>query len=113
MFPIYCLMYGGRALTDEMRTVLFCAAAEMVKQRNRKQKFKADCIEGEVRTEFQGQALGPVAGIKFSAEIDSDRGQTTVDYLVRENDLEALDMVDAHWFQVYSDVEKSRQAGLN
>jgi hypothetical protein len=45
-------------------------------------------IEGEIRTKFESQCLGSIAGIEFHATVETELGTGNVKYLIRPADAE-------------------------
>ncbi len=97
MFEIFCLMVSGFGLTDRMRTQLFRAAKTMVENGKQKQPIKNDDFEASIRTDFKYTGLGSFYGILFIAEVESDRGETKVTYIVRTKDLEKVNLDECFW----------------
>ena len=96
---IFCVMFGGVALTDEVRNFLLRTSIIMAKEDSRVCEVKEEMLEGVVRTEFKRGFMGYLSGIIFSAEVESDQGNTKVDYIVRDADLASInpDEFDGLW----------------
>ena len=95
---MFCLMVAGFPLSDESCDKLLEVAAGMMRKGSERAKIKTDELEGLVQTKFKTTSLGYKTGYEFVAEVDTDRGKTTVKYLVSEADRDAAkDYVWGPW----------------
>ena len=92
---IYCMMWSG-FLDSNVHNTLFLAAREMVRDHREKQMIRNEWCEGLVRTKFTPALIGAVSGIIFDAEVETERGKSTVKYLVRTADLDE-DIGELEW----------------
>lgn len=83
---IHCLMVSGVSLSSLMADVLFDTACIMLKEGSSRKIIKDPDIEGEIRTHFDEQALGGIAGVEFRATVETSMGTGNVKYLVRPID---------------------------
>lgn len=98
---IFCLMFCGRPISEEIRTLLFQAAAMLIFERRRQRTIATDFYEGEVTTEFKDALLGTYAGKVFSARVDFEGGTTRVNFIVRTADLEeAISSEGGEWKRI-------------
>jgi hypothetical protein len=84
---IYCLMSGGRSLTEDDSDLIFETARQMCREVRKSQRVKSKDIEGVVTTSFVEARIGTIKGVKFSAELESKHGLLKVDYIVRPGDI--------------------------
>ena len=94
---IYCLMNGGRSLTDDDRNLLFHTARKVWHSTKNRQVVKTDTMEGLITTTRQYARLGGTLGVKFSATLATNEGNCQVEYIVRPGQLEPADLDDAVW----------------
>ncbi len=110
---IYCLM-SGYCLSDSDRNVLMFAAVQMVRDKNPRKSLKGENFEGVITTDFSGADLGGIGGTRFKAEIETDVGTRSIEYLVRTRDLEGIEK--AQWCTIEDllrRLEPSQPCALN
>lgn len=95
---INCLVCTKVSLTDDMRYTLYRTAFEMCASKIAERKVRASGFRATVKTDGQRGIMGTIAGIVFSATVDTDRGEGLVTYIVRERDLCAPE--DGVWVPV-------------
>lgn len=116
---LYCLMVQRVSLNGRMRSSLLTAAAEMLRRQGERgagrRRVKDDDIEGVVSTEFQFACLGSIAGIEFSAEVETDLGQGRVTFLVdpRLGFLEDEGIMGGRWTDVTDRFRRAEAAPNN
>jgi hypothetical protein len=76
MNGIFCLMFSGRGLTNEVRTFLYRTACEMHQKSTESLKVRTEHCEGIVRTNFSFAMMDTVGGTKFIADVETEAGQT-------------------------------------
>lgn len=99
MQEIYCLMVGGKTLTDRMRTMLFVGACVMYQKKQAQARLLMDDLVARIQTEFKTTGLGCIYGTLFEAEVDSVHGKTTIRYIVQKGDLEEKDLERVSWVE--------------
>lgn len=87
MFNIYCIIWHGGNLTDELRSLLFKTAQEMFNEKNNYKILKTPWCTGEVTTKWETKGVAGISGIIFKAFVDWEDKSTEVEYLCRETDL--------------------------
>src|SRR3989338_8501392 len=93
----YCLMVAGVALTDQIRNQLVDAARTMILNGDRGYRIVSDDFVGEVQTDMKTVLLGSIAGLLFTAEIQSVKGHVEVSYLVRPQDVSRINPYEGVW----------------
>ncbi|MBI4132305.1 MAG: hypothetical protein HY474_01600 [Candidatus Sungbacteria bacterium] len=103
------------SLNDRMRNVLLAAATEMMRQQGEKgagrRRVKDDDIEGLLETQFRISCLGPLAGIEFRAEVETDLGKGKVKFIV--DALLTDDLKRGQWVDVTDHLRKAEAAVNN
>ncbi len=89
MQQIYCVMWNGHNLTEEIRAELFNNAQEMFKSKNKSRKIRSNFCEGKITTEWKTLRWAGIWGYAFSATVAWNSCRTKIDYIVRETDLRA------------------------
>ena len=79
-----CLMVSGVPLTSEVREVLYQAAKRIARKSESWGRIKDISCEGRLQTDYSHVMLGSASGIKFTAEIESERGSTKVSFIIPE-----------------------------
>lgn len=90
---IWCIMFTGRPITDDIRDALFIQAYLMLRTSTRSKRFKSreyNC-EGVVTTEFERYAHVGTSGYLFDAIVECEAGELKVQYLLRDQDLRQLE----------------------
>ncbi len=87
MFNIYCIMWHGGNLTDELRTLLFSTAQEMFKESKKFAILKTTWCDGEISTEWDCKSMAGISGFVFKAFVDWEDKSIEVEYICRETDL--------------------------
>ena len=100
MKEIYCLMYTGMALNDEIRTLLLEKAIKMALDGEKKLKVKSYYCEGIISTQWARKCIGSASGVEFYAEIETDRGSTKVSYIVQTKN---FNTDDGEWVRMKYD----------
>lgn len=59
-------------------------ALDLYPKRHAKADFKGEYCEGQVRKTSRYQALGSFTGLRFEAEMDTDKGKANLSFLVKE-----------------------------
>jgi hypothetical protein len=88
---VYCLMFSGPGLTDNIRNILFDTAQEMVRKNKKKQKVEGENFEGQVTTLNKVIVNGGVTGMLFNAMIETEKASRVVSYMIRPTDLRSQD----------------------
>lgn len=98
---IYCLVVDGNLVDDDIRDMLLATAYQMAIGHQKKQRVKAEGCEGIVRTKFQRQSLVDIHGLVFMAELDTEKGRLAITYILRDQDLRALEeMEEGAWLSL-------------
>lgn len=93
-------MVSGFPLTDPIRNLLLRNAQEMYQGKEKSRYIiERDECEGNIETEFKFFTLGHTHGIIFKAQIDTEKGRTTIDYIVRPGELDP----SARWYTFKQD----------
>lgn len=93
MNNIYCFMSGG-SLDEETRDELFVAAYEMTRTGERRHKIETETCEGCVTTTFEPVRLASSKGLLFVAFLEGADGPFITRYMLRYEDLRALEEVE-------------------
>lgn len=96
---IYCLMVGGRGLSDISRTLLYRTACEMVEKGKMSQSIKSNVYEGIIKNEYKSIMIGSVGGIKFIADFETDLGKNHVEFILQNRDVDKSDK-DGIWVEL-------------
>jgi len=85
MNNLYCLVFKGDSVTDELASFLFRSAQNMMYRRDRKLRLSKgdDGFVGCIATDYKLGMMGTVSGFTFSADIEWDDGATKVDFMAR------------------------------
>jgi hypothetical protein len=115
MLKVFCVMLSGAALSTVVSNKLFSTAVEMYRKDVKKQSIKENGLEGRVRTDFQHVAMGSISGVRFFADVESEKGKTSIEYLVRIRDLteEITEEFLSKGFWVSLNSKMARSAPLN
>ncbi len=84
-------MVSGVTLTSEVREALYQAAKRIARKSESWGRVKDESCEGRVQTDYSHVLLGSASGIKFTAEVESERGTTKVSFIVPEEMFEVED----------------------
>lgn len=88
---IHCLMVAGHGINDDIRDILFDIAQEIYQKDEFEHTIKSPWLEGKITTQYKQAMLGDLGGIIFHAHIESNHGETKVNYIVRPSDLRSCD----------------------
>lgn len=113
MEGIYCLMFGGKGLTDRISSVLYKAACKMFQTNSKKKSVKFSDSEAIIRTQFSTAIIGSISGTKFVADVESDEGKTHVEFLVANSDLDRAIKEGATWMSIGLQDHPAYNAGNN
>ncbi len=89
---IYCLMFSGKPLDDTIRAILFDTAQKMFLEKCDYKDVKKRFCEGYVMTSWARSSMGGISGVVFTSHLETERGDTTVEYIVREADIKGADL---------------------
>lgn len=106
----FCLMVQGTALTDSMRYQLAETANNMLLSQEKEGRFRSDIAEGLVETDFQTAVVGCFHGIVFKGVVESNRGRTKIDFIVRP---QKKFPAETEIFWSRSSITQARNAPLN
>ena len=90
---MYCIMFS-RPISDEVRDTLFANAYLMLRSMSKKKRVKTSYCEGFIKTNFKEIFLYGMTGIVFEARLETDTGDLKISYLVRHQDLEAVETAE-------------------
>jgi len=79
-----CLMVSGVPLTSEVREALYQAAKRIARKSESWGRIQDESCEGRVQTDYSHVLLASASGIKFTAEVDSERGSTKAAFIIPE-----------------------------
>ncbi len=108
--PIYCIMWDGHNLDDNLRTLLFDKAQEMLQTRLQISSVRENWCEGQIETQHKISGFGGTYGYVFNATIEWGSKKSTVEFIVRKTD---LDLSGAVWKPMELPVETRVDLGLN
>lgn len=104
-------MTGGHYLTDNDNTTLLLTAQRIYDSKRNWRAVRGETIEGVVKTAREYCRLGSVLGMKFTATVNTIRGERKIEYIVRPGKLEGAKL---QWNDVTPDFyEKMTSAGMN
>ncbi len=89
MQGIYCLITKGIGLNDEIRTLLYQKACEMLDKSQEYRVVKSTHCEGVIETKFGYAGMGSIWGTKFTATLDTEKGAALVEFIVHDRDFKA------------------------
>lgn len=92
MDNFFCLMVSGKALTDQIRNILFNISQSMLRSGSVRVGIQTPYFEGEILTEGKTGCIGFVVGTIFKATVESETGKTAVTYIVRPTEMLAKDL---------------------
>lgn len=104
----YCIMITKPFLTDGIRDLLFQTAYLMMRFDSKQRRFRSADCEGYVTTDFKQIPYGGMSGIRFVGHVECQTGTEEVSYLVRDNDLRALEEAETGAWLSGADLEKLR-----
>ena len=84
---ISCLVTSKVSLTDDMRYTLYRTAFEMYANKIPERKVRMAGLRATIKTDGKHGVMGTIAGIVFTATVDTDQGEGLVTYIVRGRDL--------------------------
>ena len=90
MVPIYCVMFSN-PISDDVRDTLFANAYLMLKTFSKKKRVKTSFCEGVIKTDLKPVALYGMNGVVFNARLETDKGDLTVSYMVRHQNLKEME----------------------
>lgn len=79
-----CLMVCGVPLTSEVREALYQAAKRIARKSESWGRVKGEFCEGLIQTDYAHTMIGSASGIKFTAEVESERGTTKASFIIPE-----------------------------
>lgn len=97
MEDIYCVMFTGIPLDDEIRNFLLKVAQKMVDSKKSKVSVKNEELEGLISTKWLRKGIGSTFGIEFLADIDTLDGSTKVTYIVPSR---KINIEDGFWLSI-------------
>jgi len=101
-------------ISDEVRDALLVNAYLMLKSYSKKKKVKASCCEGVIKTDFKETVLYGTNGILFEGKLETNKGDLTVLYLVRHQDLQEIEEAEhTAWLRTYEDKPRPSQLRSN
>ena len=89
---IYCLIWSGPGLSQELANHLFLEAQMLFKMKEKSRYTKNAHCEGSVKTEWARGSLGSTFGYIFEADIVWRDVPMTAKFICRETDLEPEDL---------------------
>lgn len=93
MQPIYCIMFS-HSLNDDIRDLLLETAYVLLKSGTKRKKVRSHFCEGII-TNVKPIAAYGMNGVQFEAELETEKGDIKVVYMVRPQDLPDLEDEDA------------------
>jgi len=93
MKKIFCIGVSGRPISEKLSEVLFYNAHDMFETGDTETFVKGKDYDGKINTEFKRAGLGPIFGVIFHAVVMTLKGETKVNYLVRDRDLDGIESV--------------------
>ena len=84
-YTLIYLAFCGFPLPNEVNYDLLQFARKLYKKGGRSLKFKTDSSEGMIFTGHETCGVGSMFGIRFTAEVDTNRGSTKADFLISED----------------------------
>lgn len=113
MDGIYCLMIGGGALTDGLRTSLYVLACKMCKSGKKRTAFQGEGFEAVLRTSFKRAAFSSaIKGVKFVCDFATELGKIHVEFILQSRDVESA-LKYAEWMPCMSPEHPAQSAHLN
>jgi hypothetical protein len=85
-------MFTGLPLNDSTRALLFDSAQAMCSEKSEYLEIKNKFCEGYVTTAWARGGMGYAQGIIFKAVLETDKGTTEIQYVVRETDIKGSDL---------------------
>ena len=86
---IFCIMFSGTPVSDAVADCLFEAACSCIIKEKNEKKIYHDDVRGMVHTNFDYGSTSEVSGILFEADVETEKGDTHIKYVVRDHDVEA------------------------
>lgn len=93
---IFCLGVAGKAITEKLTEILFYNAHDMLEGKKERQRIKGKEYDGLITTKFERASMASISGIVFDASVMTPQGETKVNYIVRDQDLEGIESVKIH-----------------
>ena len=87
MPKMFCMMCSGLPLSEAASDGLYRVARAMIRQNKCEQKIYNDDVIGRVHTEFEKIQFVDTYGYKFIAEIQTDKGESYAEFLIRHSDI--------------------------
>lgn len=116
---LYCLMVRQVSLNKRMRNSLIVTAAEILRRHDGedadREPVRDDDMEGVVMTRFRIACIGSIAGIAFSAEVETSLGRGRVEFIIdpRTGFAEDEEIMAGQWSDVTENFRRARTAPLN
>lgn len=96
MGKVYCLMVSGIPFSSVVSEELMRIARRMAHTGSSVGHIRMDDAEGQITTQFKHASLVSISGVVFHADLETIRGNTQADYIVRTADLRSDDE-DGEW----------------
>ena len=90
-------MGSGIPIDDRIRNMLFHVSRTMLKTGKEKVRVKSNFLEGVVTTDFEIGCMGSVAGVVFSAEIDTEKGSGKASFITNTDSAEIDNWEESFW----------------
>lgn len=87
MNQIYCFGISGVRLSEAACEALFQGGLRLVRSKKRELRIVNDDVSGTVQTEFKKAHLGPTVGYLFTADIVTDKGSSTTEFIIANSDM--------------------------
>jgi hypothetical protein len=99
-YRMSCLMHSGMPLTGQMREALLQGAKHIARESKSQARISEPNFEGYVETNLQVVSFGSIAGVKFTAKLDTEKGTTKVEFVVPEFELDLPENPNEKYFWV-------------
>lgn len=90
---LFCFGLSGKPVTAKLSEVLFINSHYLIETNKKRTKIKGSEYNGFIKTYFKRANIDVISGIVFHAEVETNKGMTLVNYIIRDNDLEGIENV--------------------
>jgi hypothetical protein len=81
---VNCISVSGLPITDRVSKLIYRAACSMAVTKSRRRNIRSEECEGLVTTEYKLATMVTISGVQFHAQVDTEEGTTTVEFIVRD-----------------------------